>query len=399
MKVPDGFVCHRMPKETVTFPVHLFVEEFGQFLFDIGTIEVNEDDIMKTKELADGMSGAFPKEADREQQFHEWFRNFMASPLYKAGIDSSITDGSLIRGFKDQNYMFLNLEVKNEKGEGGGDPYMQNIAYYIKNLPARLDNQYPCFVLELCGTMFAISGIVNTETQGICDNFTIDYLIQDLSFARLLELTRKLVALRKGLRNLETKTLIPKTSFPYLTWFTYKNVLTKLEFVRQIKPKLCVATVAGTEVIVKFTEHYGKQVHQFCADKGFGPTLYAMERIKPDHWMVVMQKINGRQLDYHGETQEVKNQLREILELIHGHGYVHGDFRANNIMVEESTGRIVVVDFDWSGQVGECVYPVVLNKEDLTWPAGAAFLQPILPDHDRYWLNRFEPVASTAMET
>ena len=156
---------------------------------------------------------------------------------------------------------------------------------------------------------------------------------------------------------------------------------------RQIKPKLCVATVAGTEVIVKFTEHYGKQVHQFCADKGFGPTLF------------VMQKINGRQLDYHGETQEVKNQLREILELIHGHGYVHGDFRANNIMVEESTGRIVVVDFDWSGQVGECVYPVVLNKEDLTWPAGAAFLQPILPDHDRYWLNRFEPVASTAMET
>ena len=167
MKVPDGFVCHRMPKETGTFPVHLFVEEFGQFLFDIGTIEVNEDDIMKTKELADGMSGAFPKEADREQQFHEWFRNFVASPLYKAGIDSSITDGSLIRGFKDQNYMFLNLEVKNEKGEGGGDPYMQNIAYYIKNLPARLDNQYPCFVLELCGTMFAISGIANTEFEPV----------------------------------------------------------------------------------------------------------------------------------------------------------------------------------------------------------------------------------------
>ena len=65
MKVPDGFVCHRMPKETVTFPVHLFVEEFGQFLFDIGTIEVNEDDIMKTMECL----GPFPKKPTENNSF------------------------------------------------------------------------------------------------------------------------------------------------------------------------------------------------------------------------------------------------------------------------------------------------------------------------------------------
>jgi hypothetical protein len=92
----------------------------------------------------------------------------------------------------DSSLWFLNgalycyLEVKVEKCSGGGDPYMQCIAQYIKNLPIdAVSNQYPCFLLELCGTAFSVSGILNTERQVICDPLSLTYQLlcsQDLCF-------------------------------------------------------------------------------------------------------------------------------------------------------------------------------------------------------------------------
>jgi serine/threonine protein kinase len=252
-------------------------------------------------------------------------------------------------------------------------------------------------VAELCGTMFTISGIVNTDKQVLCDNFTADFLLRDLGDARLEALTRKLVALRAALLNLYAKSELDlATSFSYVTSFrAFNNQIAQLQYINQIKPKLYLAKMNGVDVIVKFTGRYGVDVHMLCARQGFAPEMYGVERIAPDHWMIVMQKINCRQLVEQEETQELKPTSQQMLDVIHTNGYVHGDFRANNILMEEGSGRLFVVDFDWSGKIGDCKYPVLLNRVDLVWPDDAAMFKPILPDHDKYWMNRICSIPET----
>ncbi|KAG8938310.1 hypothetical protein FRC03_007423 [Tulasnella sp. 419] len=70
---------------------------------------------------------------------------------------------------------------------------------------------------------------------------------------------------------------------------------------------------------------------------------------------------------------------------------VHGDLRANNLMLEvnadgqpcsgeDRTVRMKLVDFDWGGRSGEVKYPLERNK-NIAWPAGIG--EQIVVAHDR----------------
>src|SRR5437016_6125807 len=85
------------------------------------------------------------------------------------------------------------------------------------------------------------------------------------------------------------------------------------------------------------------------------------------------------------QRQKYKQQVERSLQVLHSAQFVHGDFRDSNILVTED--RVYVIDFDWSGIVGQTFYPYFMNH-DIPWPEGAADGLLITTDHDSWWFQQ-----------
>ena len=55
----------------------------------------------------------------------------------------------------------------------------------------------------------------------------------------------------------------------------------------------------------------------------------------------------------HGEAWLKK--MGEVVKMLHQHGYVHGDLRLPNFIVDGE--RLLLIDFDWGGQEGQATFP------------------------------------------
>jgi hypothetical protein len=86
--------------------------------------------------------------------------------------------------------------------------------------------------MELCGTDFSVSGIVNTGRQIFCDPLSPTYqLLCNLEFAVAEKMAKLLASLRKSLEFLparELPGLLPCSPFPHLSSFHELN--SKLQF-------------------------------------------------------------------------------------------------------------------------------------------------------------------------
>ncbi|TCD60180.1 hypothetical protein EIP91_010604, partial [Steccherinum ochraceum] len=116
------------------------------------------------------------------------------------------------------------------------------------------------------------------------------------------------------------------------------------------------------------------------------------------HQMVIMEYVEGPSADSSSSQPWRKNlyaQLKKILIRLHKRGYVYGDMRPPNVIVKnvKGKGKVVLLDFDWAGEVGKVYYPLFLNK-DVFKHVGVAPLDRIKKKHDRdslkYW---FGPLA------
>ena len=152
---------------------------------------------------------------------NHWFETW----TYVTTRDNSTTDASSQFG---NGALYYNLEIKVEKGSGHGDPYMQSMAYITSKIfhKQQITIQYPFFLLELCGTAFSVSGIVNTEKQVICDPLSPTYqLLCNQEFIMTLQMTKLLFAsLRKNLITLRSHefngSLSPVSPFPFVSSFS-----------------------------------------------------------------------------------------------------------------------------------------------------------------------------------
>ena len=52
---------------------------------------------------------------------------------------------------------------------------------------------------------------------------------------------------------------------------------------------------------------------------------------------------------------------------------------------------LFIIDFDWSGKIGEQWYPFFMNHEEIRWPEGAKDNELITSDHDLYWIEQAFP--------
>ena len=126
---------------------------------------------------------------------------------------------------------------------------------------------------------------------------------------------------------------------------------------------LYVANVVNVEskpILVKFSQKYSKELHEFCALRNHAPQLLAFEEL-PGGWLGIAMEYfptavhidESPSLIKHGETW--MKQIDEIVSTLHEHGYVHGDLRVPNFIVDEE--RLLLIDFDWGGKEGQATFP------------------------------------------
>jgi hypothetical protein len=293
--------------------------------------------------------------------------------------------------------LYCNLEVKVEKGSGDGDPYMQGIAYYIKSLPNDVGvTQLPCFLLELCGTAFSVSGIVNTDSQIICDPLSPTYqLLCNPDFVTSQKIAKLFASLKRSLEILQSHDpngFLPASQFPYITCFhgIDSNSVFSIQYLKKMKGLLFHAKILGKEleVAVKFCSRYNRDVHLFCHSMGFAPALISYHSLG-HYFVVVMEKLSLRPLSFDDrKNTEIRDQVQFIVQKLKEKRYVHGDMRESNVLFDTLGKRVVLVDFDWAGVDGIDVYPPFMNPA-LNWPEGATTGQPLRHEHDLYWFEYF----------
>lgn len=241
--------------------------------------------------------------------------------------------------------------------------------------------------------------------------------------ARTLEIARILSGLRQAIRSLAdfyaslSRPLDNAARFyPLATSCTFnKNGETKTITWRYIRPlkgpdPSCVTFLAvdcedgHQRLVVKFVERYGELVHKELMAVHRAPELLYCGDVWPGtperhgcglRKIVVMKYVRGETIDKKYRLGRVPESVRrtahETVKFLHQKGFVHGDVRCPNIIIEDDDGeddkRVRFLDFDWSGSVGEVRYPLHLSK-DIAWPKGVEDYTPILPDHDLQMVNR-----------
>ncbi|KAF8336168.1 hypothetical protein F5887DRAFT_841756, partial [Amanita rubescens] len=150
---------------------------------------------------------------------------------------------------------------------------------------------------------------------------------------------------------------------------------------------------------VKFTRRYSEDAHRLLAQLGYAPRLRAVMRL-PGGWIMVV-------MDYSEYTQlcdpmlqisddmrhTVKAKVSEVVQKLHDAGFVHGDIRSPNVLVDCRTLtskdgiKIHFIDFDWAGRQGEAIYPMRVNNVTVRRPEGASDGKPILVEHDIAMVN------------
>jgi len=78
--------------------------------------------------------------------------------------------------------------------------------------------------------------------------------------------------------------------------------------------------------------------------------------------------------------------MEAALNQLHHAGWVHGDFREFNILCEEVSKKILILDFEFSGKNGKGCYPFLNPKID--WHTGVKAGGHLEPAHDWHFYNR-----------
>jgi hypothetical protein len=298
--------------------------------------------------------------------------------------------------------MILNLEIKNEKGSVGADPYMENIAYYVHfwaecGGPTR--HCCPSLLVEIAGQDIGLSGAVWSQfptIQPLSDNVPFLNATQDnrlrLRQARLIFAMRTCVDQLIQFYGL-SHPLSDQCIFPYASSFTNEDgvqVRFKYEgfLLKDARKLLYLARDEnGERVVVKFCpDRYGADAHRAMAELGYAPKLYACEE---DGFMqmAVMEFLEGAQWYSPLHSSTFWDELKNSIQLYHKAGFVHGDLRAPNILVTNDGPRIL--DFDWAGKSGLVKYSRVLNQ-DIVWHHEADINERILPEHDVFMLDQLK---------
>lgn len=176
------------------------------------------------------------------------------------------------------------------------------------------------------------------------------------------------------------------------------------------------------KVIVKFAEEYGKEAHRLLAEHLLAPRLHFCKRTLCGLWMIVMDRAEGQDAHtlFPSEPPDyVKKDVDRAIQLLHQHGFVHGEICMSNILVvkgpqsqqqvaltstpigadvmetdvddsDSGTPGALLIDFDWTGKDGETNYPPLWYNQPVPGVDGKDLdrLGVMKTEHDRFMFER-----------
>lgn len=388
-------LCHRKGLHGDT--VSLYYPGFAEFQELCKSIIPTWEDCLQVAKICNKMQNYFVDEYARRDCFNDLLTKYFDVNVSKFAVGTRCDGGTA-------SYPALVGEYKNEVGKGNCDSYTEGIAYYVQMLENCKTWQHwaqPSFFCELVGPNFMISGIVYGQFVYV-DRLDSVWLVTQPNVPGAMEKTVKvLAALKKCVCDLHSAyqaiEAAPKTCshclvFPrFPTFQKYDD--NSIRYERRLGVHLFCGTVDSKKVLVKFTETYCAEAHQLLEKKNLAPRLH---HIRDNHNMkaIVMEYLEESQpidvyLSSAGEEQckIVREHCRTALQLLHAEDYVHGDFRPCNILVLPNVSQVRIIDFEWSGKVGEAKYPLFMNHVDIAWPDGAKDGQHISKAHDTHFMD------------
>lgn len=323
----------------------------------------------------------------------------------------------------------------------------------------------PTLIILSVGPYMAIFGGVLTErfiVQPLTDMLWVGHSSTHAE-PRIHRLARVLVALKTTLhrlarhyKNVISDTTIPTfniskpqaRNFPYPTSFTDSansqvvrfqyletleddptTVTYKAKIVNVQNPGTALANSQCSDIVVKFSSTYGKEVHELLSAEGHAPTLRycgpPLDEDVADILGVPFPPSSGPSsrvaanalplcsmmmivMDYVEPKPWPSNailQIQDVITGLHAKGYVFGDLRTPNVLFDRH-GKVKLIDFDWSGtysrETPDIVPPTVFQIESkyarypvhlsptIKWPQGAGECLAIRPEHDIEMLKNMQ---------
>lgn len=302
-------------------------------------------------------------------------------------------------------------EFKNKIGTGGSDPQHQVHFDYLYSCSqpdvAEMVQKccMPAFLISLVGKQVVVEGAIYLGGVVIQELYRVSICPDDIHDRDLEQVSKQLakvmIALRAGLDRLETyyqefdirNAISP---FPTVALPGFEHSITYLSYMRsnwRMERPVLRATVelkdGPKDCVVKFTPKYSKDAHREMESLELAvPLIYAELEPTTQWWCIITEFIQTS--PNKSLTPAGVQCLRTGLRTFHERGFVFGDLRAVNIIVD-AAGMPKLVDFDWAGRHGEVRYPYNINAqanifpEDVKW--GEASL--IEPKHDEEMLQMY----------
>lgn len=136
------------------------------------------------------------------------------------------------------------------------------------------------------------------------------------------------------------------------------------------------ATLNNKPVLVKFCTQYGEEAHGHLASHGLAPRLHCCVELAGRVIMVVMDVVEGASSAFYKYRtrhlpSDLAQKVKDAVKVLHDGGYVHGDIRRPNVLVEADERGVLLIDFDWAAKAGQARYPVTLNLSgQIPWATG-----------------------------
>jgi hypothetical protein len=390
----EGLLHHRPPGPgDGALHVNLFSKAMAQFQYELMQQPKWDNETSTFVELlCCEMCKVFGSEKERQECFlnifNQYFKGFPCRPL--SGIIES--EGSILqRTDLGVDALLLNLEVKNEKGLTSTDCSMQNLGYFVQYWASisneALKKRARSFLVSLEGCTLSVYGALVVNNNIV----HMDPLSSSLALLPLRDDPRHMdhlgsfaLALRNCLPQLLSELNDkhePACEFPYLVEWPALNLAWKYEL--ELKRRVFIAKLEPSKerVVVKFsTDKPAFELQRLLASHDYAPSLLAHFEIQP-YWHVTISDYSEPLDTFASLSDAQKRRLGEAVQLMHQHGWVHGDLRLPNILRLQQD-RIHIIDFDFSGRENVAVYPPFLNMDDIRWPQGVAAGAPLLRNHD-----------------
>uniref|UniRef100_T1IH33 PH domain-containing protein n=1 Tax=Strigamia maritima TaxID=126957 RepID=T1IH33_STRMM len=297
-----------------------------------------------------------------------------------SGSTSGIKCDGVIHQRNRKEYL-LHLLIKPAFKEGVPEALSYYYRYTCEKIKTAKDPKitnccHPAIIFFYDGYVLFLYGAVITHQVSVQPLIRpIDLMAVDA----LIEFSAVLYALDKSLGELDNFYDKEQEQIAHFPIIRYTN-LEEYEFKREN-----MKNIVPAEEYMKIDYEDGEQVvrdcvdaHKLCAERGFAPRVKYHEDNKTYH-VVICERFKGERFEGGRFSNEIKTQLRNVLDVLHEGGFVFGDLRPPNILMDEKS-RVNLIDFDWSGRDGVDRYPELVNSQ-IVWPKGMNCGRRLLKSH------------------